>query len=228
MKTKTIITVLLVAFIIASCAPTIKITPTETATQTKTAIPTSTFTLVPTATITKTPKPTSTPYPLKGACPLDLSQENVSIFALFKGAEHPGVDIAAPKGTPHISPGDCTVLYFYVQDDGGQGVQLRCKNLSSVDRISLHHIDLSQHNYETLDYYGIPKDEVYNDDGTVKKEKFDITPRSNAFTSWGEDLHIYSGNTGNSGLPHTHINVWILSGGELKYQNPLEYLNCYE
>lgn len=51
MKIKNIITVLLVAFILASCAPAAKVVPTET------AIPTSTFIPAPTATITTTPIP---------------------------------------------------------------------------------------------------------------------------------------------------------------------------
>jgi GH35 family endo-1,4-beta-xylanase len=55
MKIKNIVTVLLVAFILASCAPVAKVVPTET------IIPTSTLTLtpiVPTATATITPTPT--------------------------------------------------------------------------------------------------------------------------------------------------------------------------
>lgn len=53
MKIKKIIAGLLVVFILASCAPTVKIIPTET------AIPTSTFTPIPpTPTITPTPIPT--------------------------------------------------------------------------------------------------------------------------------------------------------------------------
>jgi hypothetical protein len=52
MKTKTIITVLLVAFILSSCAPPAKVVPTET------AVPTSTYTPVPTTpTFTPTPAP---------------------------------------------------------------------------------------------------------------------------------------------------------------------------
>lgn len=51
MKIKNIVTVLLVAFILASCASAAKVVPTET------AISTSTFTPVPTATITATPIP---------------------------------------------------------------------------------------------------------------------------------------------------------------------------
>ena len=52
MKIKNIITVLLVAFIMASCAPAAKVVSTET------AVPTSTFIPVPTATLTVTPVPT--------------------------------------------------------------------------------------------------------------------------------------------------------------------------
>jgi endo-1,4-beta-xylanase len=51
MKIKNIFTVLLVAFILVSCAPEAKVVPTET------AIPTSTFTPAPTATITPTSIP---------------------------------------------------------------------------------------------------------------------------------------------------------------------------
>jgi hypothetical protein len=210
--------------------PTSPIIPTLVLTSTPTQTPISTITSIPstTATMTKTPFPTSTAYPPKGACPLDLSSENINIFALYKGPDHPGLDIAAPMGTSHISPGDCTVLYFYVEDNGGQGAQLRCANLPSVDRISLHHIDLSYNDFETLRYYGIPVDEVFNDDGTIKKGEFSFGyDLPNAFTSWGNDLHIYSGNSGSS-LPHTHINVWILIDGELAYQDPLEFLDCQE
>jgi hypothetical protein len=52
MKIKNIVTVLLVAVTLASCAPAAKVVPTET------AVPTSTFTPAPTATITSTPIPT--------------------------------------------------------------------------------------------------------------------------------------------------------------------------
>jgi hypothetical protein len=52
MKIKNIVTVLLIAFILASCTPAAKVVPTET------AVPTSTFTPVPTATVTSTPIPT--------------------------------------------------------------------------------------------------------------------------------------------------------------------------
>ena len=51
MKIKNIVTVLLIAFILASCAPAVKVVPTET------AISTLTFTPIPTATITSTPIP---------------------------------------------------------------------------------------------------------------------------------------------------------------------------
>ena len=51
MKIKNIVTVSLIAVILASCAPAAKVVPTET------AIPTSTYTPVPTATITATPIP---------------------------------------------------------------------------------------------------------------------------------------------------------------------------
>lgn len=49
MKIKNIVMVLLVAFILASCAPAVTVVPTETS--------------VPTSTATKTPAPTSTPQP---------------------------------------------------------------------------------------------------------------------------------------------------------------------
>jgi GH35 family endo-1,4-beta-xylanase len=52
MKTKNIVTVLLVALILVSCASAAKTVPTET------ALPTSTFTPIPTATSTATPIPT--------------------------------------------------------------------------------------------------------------------------------------------------------------------------
>jgi hypothetical protein len=52
MKTKTVITVLFVAFTLSSCTPVAKVVPTET------AVPTSTFTPVPpTPTVTPTPTP---------------------------------------------------------------------------------------------------------------------------------------------------------------------------
>ena len=50
MKFKNIVTVLLIAFIVVSCAPVAKVVPTET------AVPTSTFTPIP-------PTPTATPTP---------------------------------------------------------------------------------------------------------------------------------------------------------------------
>lgn len=68
MKTKTIITVLLFAIILVSCAPAVTTVPTETvapavaAISIETVIPTSTFTPVPTPTLTLAP-PTSTITP---------------------------------------------------------------------------------------------------------------------------------------------------------------------
>jgi endo-1,4-beta-xylanase len=52
MKIKNIVTVLLLAFILVSCAPAAKVVPTET------AVPTSTFIPTPSATTTATPIPT--------------------------------------------------------------------------------------------------------------------------------------------------------------------------
>ena len=63
MKIKNIVTVLLIAYILTSCAPATKVVPTET------AVPTSTFTPVPTATT----KITSTPTPESLADAKDLS-----------------------------------------------------------------------------------------------------------------------------------------------------------
>jgi hypothetical protein len=228
MKKKIFILILNITFYIASCVPTIKTDSSEIANSINTTIPTTISTVFPTATITKTPENTATPYPSKGTCPLNLSQEGVYFFAGYDSNNHLGIDIAAPEGTQHISPGDCEILYFYIQDDGGQGVQLRCANLPSVDRITLHHIDLSQHDFETLDYYGILKSDVFNDDGSVKTVEFGFNI-PNSYTNWGENLHIYSGNTGKSGLPHTHITIWTLNNGELDdHNNPIEYLDCQE
>jgi len=63
MKIKNIVTVLLVAFILASCAPAAKVVPTET------AIPSSTVTLIP-----PTPTITPTPLPANLANTKDLSK----------------------------------------------------------------------------------------------------------------------------------------------------------
>lgn len=226
MKTRTVISILILAFIVCSCMP-IKKTQAVLLTQTITVISTSTFLKIPTA--TKTQMPTLTPYPPKGPCPLDLSEENVDFFGGYS-ENHLGLDIAAPEGTSHYSPGDCHVLYFFVQTDGCQGVQLRCNNFPSVDRLSLAHIDLSQKDYETLRYYGIPKDEIYNEDGKIKSDEFrQLFPSKSDFTSWGNDLHIYSGNTGKSGLPHTHISIWTKENGNLdEHNDPLEFLNCQD
>jgi hypothetical protein len=57
MKIKIIVTILLVAFILASCVPAAKVIPTETAVSTSTL----TLTPVPTATATITPMPILTP-----------------------------------------------------------------------------------------------------------------------------------------------------------------------
>ena len=59
MKTKTIITTLLVFFVLASCAPTTQAAATVVPTETESAIPTSTLTLtpIPTATASITPSP---------------------------------------------------------------------------------------------------------------------------------------------------------------------------
>ena len=59
MKIKTVITVLLVSLVLASCAPAS--TPMPASTATNTPLPTATATVTPEPTITFTPEPTATP-----------------------------------------------------------------------------------------------------------------------------------------------------------------------
>ena len=80
MKIKNIVTVLLVAIILASCAPAVKVVPTET------AVPMSTFTLVP-------PTPTSTPTPPIETLP--VTQKSVSQFV--SSMQTAGINITAEQ-----------------------------------------------------------------------------------------------------------------------------------
>jgi endo-1,4-beta-xylanase len=87
MKIKNIVTVLLVAFILASCAPAAKVVPTEK------AIPTSTFTFAP-PTFTPT-LPTSTPTLVPPVETLSVTQKSVSQFA--NALETAGISISAEQ-----------------------------------------------------------------------------------------------------------------------------------
>ncbi len=92
MKTKTIITVCLVAFILASCVPAAKVAPTET------AFPTSTFTPNPTKTLRPTEAPTATatkdPNEPVGATGLD---EN-GYYKEADGAKYYATEFVDAKG----------------------------------------------------------------------------------------------------------------------------------
>jgi hypothetical protein len=166
----------------------------------------------------------SSPTPKLGLCPIDLEQQNVYFFAPY-GLTHSGIDIAGERGTPHISPGDCNILYFYIQNDNGQGVMLRCSNLPELDRISLHHIDLAWNGYETLKWYRIPIEALFDPQGKPIKET-NYIPTRNSSVSWGEPLYIFMGNSGST-LIHTHIGAWTLENNVLSEDNdPLEYLSC--
>ena len=80
MKIKNVVTALLVAFILVSCAPAAKVVPTET------AVPMSTYTLVP-------PTPTSTPTPPIETLP--VTQKSVSQFV--SSMQTAGINITAEQ-----------------------------------------------------------------------------------------------------------------------------------
>jgi len=87
MKIKNIVTVLLVAFILVSCASAARVVPTET------AIPTSTFTFVPPTFTPTLPTPTSTTVPPVET--LSATQKSVSQFA--NALETAGISISAEQ-----------------------------------------------------------------------------------------------------------------------------------
>lgn len=100
MKTKNIITVLLIAFILASCAPTVTAVPTETVVPketvlpTETVVPASTFTLIsPTPTPAPSETPTETPIPPLET--LSVTKKSVSEFA--NALQTAGINISAEQ-----------------------------------------------------------------------------------------------------------------------------------
>lgn len=87
MKIKNIITILLVAFILASCSPATKVVPTET------AVPTLTFTPVPPTFTSVPPTPTSTPMP-----PIEtLSVTKKSVSQFVSAMQTAGINITAEQ-----------------------------------------------------------------------------------------------------------------------------------
>lgn len=88
MKSKNIITVLLIAFIMASCAPAVKVVPTET------IVPTSTFTPIP-PTFTPVPSATPTETPIPPLESQSVTQESVSQFA--SAMQKVGINITAEQ-----------------------------------------------------------------------------------------------------------------------------------
>lgn len=140
MKTKNIVTILLIAFILASCAPAVKVAPIET------AIPTSTFTPIP-------PMPTITPTP----APENISDaKNLSVWVdefvhAYDGkATVNGVEMDANQLTDEIRKNDdkfiaskningTTFLFLMVnnvplalREGNGQWQEATFKNITSL------------------------------------------------------------------------------------------------
>jgi len=150
-----------------------------------------------------------------GLCPIDMSLPGVYLFERWIPGVHYGIDIAGPYGTPHRSPDYCEVYELFVDDYGGHGIKLRCPNLD-IDNLNLGwghinmgHGDFSYNDYDTLRWYGIPVETFFNSDGSPKIGVKGIRPTQNSQVARGDDLHFYMACTGNCGLVHTHINLYI-------------------
>ena len=198
-----------------------------TATLTLTPYPSPTYTAVP---LTATPRPTDTPTPNAtpglGLCPIDMTLPGVYIFQGYVPGQHHGLDIAGPIGIPHRSPGNCRIDELFIGYDGANGILLICSDIP-VSKIGLGHLDFTLNDYDTLRWYGVPLYTFYNEDGSPKYGVLGVVPLQHRSVRRGEDLHVYMGNTGHSGLPHTHIGVWTIINGQLTDLNdPLLYLDC--
>jgi hypothetical protein len=155
-----------------------------------------------------------------------MSLPEVYIFAGWSGETHYGIDIAGPHGTPHRSPDNCTVSSLYLQEDGGQGMLLRCPRLPP-DKVSLHHGDFSINDYETLRWYGIPIDTFFHEDGAPKLGFFSTEPAKNKAAARGADLHFYMACTGHCGLVHTHVGSFIWANDQwYDGGDPAQFLDC--
>lgn len=161
-------------------------------------------------------------------CPVDLSLPDVYIFEFYIPKKHAGLDIAGPYGTPHVSPGKCIVDSLYIQDDGGQGILLRCSNVNAV-KVGLHHVDFSYNNFETLAWFGIPKNTLFDENNEPILNTMNILPSKNGTLYMGENLHLYMASTGRSGLVHTHVGIWTLIDNKFSdWNDPQAYLACAE
>lgn len=203
--------------------------PTHTSTPTKTATPTET------PGPTDTPSPTQTPIPGMGLCPIDMSLPGVYLFARWIPGVHHGIDIIGPYGTPHRAPDYCEVYALYIGDNGDHGVKFKCPQLD-IDNlnlgwghISLGHGDFSYNDHDTLRWYGIPIDTFFESDGSPKTGVTAINPTKNRDLSPGDDLHFYMACTGNCGLVHTHVSLYIWNDGEQEWLDggdPNRVLDC--
>jgi len=143
MKIKNIVTVLLVAFILASCAPTAKVVPTET------AIPTSTFTPIPTSTATSTPIPTVN---VEGLIIPDPHFSNSELFNL-DNVDSPIVQFA---NAFKVKPADVKLQnpQLFTSKDGKQFVVLTTSDMPLTKNIDESGIPLFVAIKDTNDEWG--------------------------------------------------------------------------
>jgi GH35 family endo-1,4-beta-xylanase len=198
MKIKKIITVLLVAFIVVSCAPAAKVVPTET------PVPMLTFTPEPpTSTFTPVvPTPTSTPIPPIETLP--VTQKSVSQFA--SSMQTAGINITAEQ-----------ILQ--------QGLEI--KTITGADRkqyeIAITHLDPDPNQRgETLegDYPLMMKTEKGWDEATLKNMAQLKGMEFGAMLNLNKDFHDITINNFGTGYAFDYWDIVQAEKGKWDFSDP--------
>jgi len=158
-------------------------------------------------------------------CPVDRSSAKGYnyIYHVYVKGDHEGLDVAAAHGTHLLSPGKCYVKNLHTDTYGGDWLSMQCY-FNPTRYVNLGHEDFKLNNYDTLSWYGIPKNAFYNDDGTLKLGEYvNVTKNSSVYP--GQDLHLNMDCTGMcSEITHVHISVNTPDG--LSMVDPTKFLAC--
>jgi hypothetical protein len=155
MKTKTFVTVLLIAILLASCTPNVTSAPTKTAvsiatfTPSPTLIPTQTPTKTPSPTFTSQPSSTSTPKPKATSTPLP-TKEVLLQFGIFGGDGGQRTDYYFGRDTPKLILYTDGQLLIQKEDDNGKwfmettlSVSQMCSFLSQVEKAGFYSLEFN-------------------------------------------------------------------------------------
>ena len=177
------------------------------------------------------------PSGFKSLCPMDVSRPDTFLSVPYnekknEGIYHIGVDVEGPLGEKIYTPDKGYIDYFGVDRNGAFFVILKILKYppDEVTHIAFGHILMPE---DTLDYYGLDKQDFYNPDGTSKINHIGMKPTKNLFYMFerGDFLHLYNGKTGkNIEHAHVHIGFWKDLGNYkwTDHIDPAKYIDCSE